>query len=74
MLFGSRNLHAVNTHPTHEILHVSGVTRPSSGGSAQMLFGSHNLHPVNTHPMHVIIANIICAEPPEDGRVTPETC
>jgi hypothetical protein len=29
---------------------------------------------VNTHSTHVITPNSICAEPPEDGRVTPETC
>jgi hypothetical protein len=82
-------------------LHVSGVTGPSSGGSAQLLFGVtvwvgcvltacqlfrsagqpacsqhtlYNLHAVNTHPTHVITPNSNCAEPPEDGRVTPETC
>jgi hypothetical protein len=33
-----------------------------------------NLHAVNTHPTHVITPNSFCAEPPEDGRVTPETC
>jgi hypothetical protein len=33
-----------------------------------------NLHVVNTHPTHVITPNIIYTEPPEDGRVTPETC
>jgi hypothetical protein len=71
-------------------LHVSGVTRPSSGGSAQLLFGvivcagcvlttcrlrwNCNLHAVNAHPTHAITLNNNCAEPPEDGRVTPETC
>jgi hypothetical protein len=71
-------------------LYVSGITRPSSGGSAHMLFGvftcvgcglttcrmwfHRNLHAVNTHPMHIITPNSICAEPPEDGRVKPETC
>jgi hypothetical protein len=72
-------------------LQVSGVTRSSSGGSAQMLFGviayvgcvlttcrlrwkSSNLHAVNTHPTHTITPNSNCAEHPEDGRVTPETC
>jgi hypothetical protein len=54
-------------------LHVSGVTRPSSGGSAQMLFGVITcVRCVLT--THVITPNIICAEPPKDGRVTPETC
>jgi hypothetical protein len=24
--------------------------------------------------LHVITPNSICAEPPEDGRVTPKTC
>jgi hypothetical protein len=28
----------------------------------------------NTHPTHVITPNSICADPPEDGRVTPEIC
>jgi hypothetical protein len=71
-------------------LHVSGVTRPSPGGSAQMLFGVTagvgcvlttcrlrfhcNLHAVNTHPRHAVTPNSNCAEPHEDGRVTPETC
>jgi hypothetical protein len=71
-------------------LHVSGVTRPSSGGSAQIQFGviacvgcvltacrlrhHRNLHAVNTNSTHIITPNSICAEPPEDGRVTPETC
>jgi hypothetical protein len=71
-------------------LHVSGVTRPSSGGSAQLLFGvivcvgcvlaacrlwfHRNLHAVNTHPTHAITPHSNCAEPPEDGRITPETC
>jgi hypothetical protein len=73
-------------------LHVSGVTRPSSGSSAQMLFGvtacvhvgcvltacklrfHRNLHAVNTHPKHAITPNSICAELPEDVRVTAETC
>jgi hypothetical protein len=32
-----------------------------------------NLHVVNTHVTHVITPNSICTEPPEDGRVTPET-
>jgi hypothetical protein len=63
-------------------LHVSVVTRPSSGGSAQMLFGvivcvgcvwNRNLHAVHTHPTHALTPNSICAEPPEDGRVPPET-
>jgi hypothetical protein len=62
-------------------LHVPGVTRSYSGNSAQMLFGvlttcrlHRNLHVVNTHLTYVITPNSICAEPPEDGRVTPETC
>jgi hypothetical protein len=50
-------------------LHVSAVTRPSSGGCAH-----RNLHAVNTQPPHAITPNSICAEPPEDGRVTLETC
>jgi hypothetical protein len=29
---------------------------------------------VNTHPTHVVTPNSNCAEPPEDGRVTLETC
>jgi hypothetical protein len=33
-----------------------------------------NLHAVNTHLTHTITPNSICAELPEDGRVTPETC
>jgi hypothetical protein len=33
-----------------------------------------NLHVVNTQASHVITPNSIFAEPPEDGRVTPETC
>jgi hypothetical protein len=33
-----------------------------------------DLHAVNTHPTHAITPNSNCAEPPEDGRVTPETC
>jgi hypothetical protein len=33
-----------------------------------------NLHVVNTHSTYVITPNSICAEPPEDGRVTSETC
>jgi hypothetical protein len=32
-----------------------------------------NLHAVNTHPSHAVTPNNNCAEPPEDGRVTPET-
>jgi hypothetical protein len=54
-------------------VHVSGVTRPSSGDSAKMLFGVITcvvcvdyVHVVNT-------PNSICVEPPENGRVTPET-
>jgi hypothetical protein len=63
-------------------LHVLGVTRPSSGGCAQMLFGvitwvgcvlTECRLGFHTHPMHVITPNSICAEAPEDGRVTPET-
>jgi hypothetical protein len=46
-------------------LHVSGITGPSSGGSAQMKFGVI---------MCVITPNCICAEPSEDWRVKPETC
>jgi hypothetical protein len=38
-----------------------------------MLFGVIT-YVVNTHPTHVITPNSICAEPPEDGRVMPETC
>jgi hypothetical protein len=34
---------------------------------------NRNLHAVNTHPTHAITPNSNCAEPPEDGRVTPET-
>jgi hypothetical protein len=34
----------------------------------------NNLHAVNTHPTHAITPNSICAEPPEDGWVMPETC
>jgi hypothetical protein len=72
------------------LLQVSGVTRPSSGGSAQLLFGviaclgrvltacrlqlNYNQHALNTHPKHAITPNNNCAEPPEDGLVTPETC
>jgi hypothetical protein len=33
---------------------------------------TRNLHAVNTHPTHVIIPNSICAEPAEDGWVTPK--
>jgi phosphoribosylformylglycinamidine (FGAM) synthase-like enzyme len=66
-------------------LPVSGVTRPSSGGSAQLLFGviacvrcvltaHRNLHAVNTHHTHAVTPNSNCAEPSEDERVTPETC
>jgi hypothetical protein len=33
-----------------------------------------NLHAVNTHPTHAITPNNNCAEPLEDGRLTPETC
>jgi hypothetical protein len=36
--------------------------------------GYRNRHAVNTHRTHPITPNSICAEPPEDGRVTPETC
>jgi hypothetical protein len=32
------------------------------------------LHTVKIHPTHAITPNNICAEPPEDRRVTPETC
>jgi hypothetical protein len=32
------------------------------------------LHAVNTHLTHAVTPNSICPEPPEDGRVTPETC
>jgi hypothetical protein len=47
--------------------------RPSSEGSAQMLFGVITcVGCVLT--THVITPNSICAEPPEDGRITPETC
>jgi hypothetical protein len=35
---------------------------------------NRKLPAVNTHPTHVITLNCICAEPPEDGRVTLETC
>jgi hypothetical protein len=33
-----------------------------------------NMHVVNTHPTHVITPNIVCAKPPEDERLMPETC
>jgi hypothetical protein len=33
-----------------------------------------NPRAVNTHPTHPVTPNSICADPPEDGRVTPETC
>jgi hypothetical protein len=66
-------------------LHVSAVTRPSAGGSAQMLFGvitfvgcvsaaAAAAAAAAVHPTHVITPNSICAEPPEDGRVAAETC
>jgi hypothetical protein len=44
--------------------------------NASTCFGRfyRNLHAVNTHPTHEITPNNICVEPPEDGRVTPETC
>jgi hypothetical protein len=35
---------------------------------------NHNLHADNTHPTHAITPNSNSTEPPEDGRVTPETC
>jgi hypothetical protein len=35
---------------------------------------TRNIQAVNTHPTHAITPNNNCAEPPEDGRVTPETC
>jgi hypothetical protein len=35
---------------------------------------NRNMHAVNTHTTHAITPNRRCAEPPEDGRVTPETC
>jgi hypothetical protein len=38
------------------------------------LLANRNMHAVNTHPTHVITPNYICAEPPEDERVTPKTC
>jgi hypothetical protein len=38
------------------------------------IWWNRNLHAVNIHATHLIIPNSICAEPPEDGPVTPETC
>jgi hypothetical protein len=67
-------------------LHISGVTCPSSGVCTQLLLGviayvacvltacrNRNPHAVKTHPTHATAPNINCTEPPEDGRVTPET-
>jgi hypothetical protein len=34
----------------------------------------HNLRVVNTQLTQVITPISICAEPPKDGRITPETC
>jgi hypothetical protein len=42
--------------------------------TAFVLRWNRNLHVVNAHPTYVITPNSICAEPPEDGRVKPETC
>jgi hypothetical protein len=71
-------------------LHVSGFTRPSSGGSAKLLCGviacvecvftacrlgfHRKQHAVNTRSTHAITPHNNFAEPPEDGRVKPETC
>jgi hypothetical protein len=63
---------------------VSDVTHPSSGGFAQMLIGV--LTCVGLRVDYVQVArsqhtsyarnytNSICADPPENGRVTPKTC
>jgi hypothetical protein len=38
------------------------------------LWFHRNLRAVNTHPTHAITPHSNCAEPSEDGHVTPETC
>jgi hypothetical protein len=53
-------------------LHVSGITCPSSGGSAQMLFGVI-AYVGCVLTAHAITPNSICAELPDDGRVMPKT-
>jgi hypothetical protein len=50
-------------------LHVSGVTRPTSGGSTPVLFGV--IKCIRRVDYALITPNSTCAEPPEDGRVTP---
>jgi hypothetical protein len=62
---------------THYLLCLLGVNVSTCFGRYSPTFRRRfhpNLHVVNTHPMHVITPNSICAQPPEDGRVTPETC
>jgi hypothetical protein len=44
------------------------------GPRLEALGWSRHRHAVHTHHMHAITPNSICAEPPGDGRVTPETC
>jgi hypothetical protein len=42
--------------------------------TACRLWFHRNLHADNTQPTHAVTPNSISAEPPEDGRVMPETC
>jgi hypothetical protein len=42
--------------------------------TACKLWFHRNLHAVNTHSLHAITLHSNCAEPQEDGHVTPETC
>jgi hypothetical protein len=50
-------------------LHVSGVKRPSSGGTTH-----HNFQPANSEKRTQLTPKTASVVPPEDGRLITETC
>jgi hypothetical protein len=64
-------------------LHISGVKRPSSGGTTLAVFGvscvhfqllAHNLQQANSYNCTQLTPKPAGVMPPETGRLTPETC
>jgi hypothetical protein len=61
-------IHFQNTLLCRNPLHVSGVKRPSLGGTTLAVFSVSCVH------LWLFAPKTASVVPPEDGRLTPETC
>jgi hypothetical protein len=50
------------------------ATGPTPAPPSPINQSTHNLQPVNSYSCTQLIPNTASAGPPEDGRLTPETC